>query len=252
MSGFGVRPRPYVSLPTHRSAQGVLDGRTKRLVQREQCRARRRLAPGRRTDLPQSQACAWGSSVRSQIERDGHAGRGRAAGGCARCSPGSRSTPGGPVTVGALVDAVWDGRAPGRRAARAAVARLAAAPQRSATATRSRPAPGGYRLAVEPDDVDAHRFEALARPARRAARRRSASAAATLREALELWRGPALADLREPPLRARRGRGWRTLRLSALATAPRPSSRSAAAPASSPSWRRCTPSTRCTSGSPRG
>ncbi|MFD0413285.1 BTAD domain-containing putative transcriptional regulator [Streptomyces sp. NPDC127108] len=54
----------------------------------------------------------------------------------------------------------------------------------------------GYRLAVSPDDVDAHRFERLAREGRRAL---SAGdhprAAALLKEALGLWRGPALADL---------------------------------------------------------
>ncbi|MET8461475.1 winged helix-turn-helix domain-containing protein [Micromonospora zamorensis] len=55
--------------------------------------------------------------------------------------------------------------------------------------------PAGYRLAVDPDDVDAYRFERLATAGRRAlADGDWPRAAAVLREALELWRGPALAD----------------------------------------------------------
>ncbi|GAA4604953.1 BTAD domain-containing putative transcriptional regulator [Actinoallomurus liliacearum] len=54
----------------------------------------------------------------------------------------------------------------------------------------------GYRLAVDPDDVDAHRFERLARDGRGLLNAGAyADAAAALRRALDLWRGPALADL---------------------------------------------------------
>jgi DNA-binding SARP family transcriptional activator len=49
----------------------------------------------------------------------------------------------------------------------------------------------GYRLKVAPGDVDTHRFEELLAEARPLER---APAAAKLREALALWRGPALAD----------------------------------------------------------
>ncbi|RCV49573.1 BTAD domain-containing putative transcriptional regulator [Marinitenerispora sediminis] len=56
--------------------------------------------------------------------------------------------------------------------------------------------PGGYRIAVAPEDVDAHRFERLAARGRHAlASGDPRRAAALLREALALWRGPALADL---------------------------------------------------------
>ncbi|MFF0306493.1 BTAD domain-containing putative transcriptional regulator [Streptosporangium sp. NPDC004379] len=56
-------------------------------------------------------------------------------------------------------------------------------------------APPGYRLAAGPGDVDAHRFERLAEEGRRAlATGDPARAAALLREATDLWRGPALAD----------------------------------------------------------
>lgn len=56
--------------------------------------------------------------------------------------------------------------------------------------------PAGYRLTVDPDDVDAYRFERLAETGRRAlADGDRPRAAAVLREALALWRGPALADV---------------------------------------------------------
>jgi predicted ATPase/DNA-binding SARP family transcriptional activator len=54
--------------------------------------------------------------------------------------------------------------------------------------------PAGYRLALDPEAVDAVRFEALARAGREELREDPRQAAATLREALALWRGPALAD----------------------------------------------------------
>ncbi|WP_329236751.1 tetratricopeptide repeat protein [Actinoallomurus sp. NBC_01490] len=54
----------------------------------------------------------------------------------------------------------------------------------------------GYRLAVDPDDVDAHRFARLARDGRGLLDAGAhADAATVLRRALDLWRGPALADL---------------------------------------------------------
>lgn len=56
--------------------------------------------------------------------------------------------------------------------------------------------PVGYRLVVEPDTVDAHRFGALAEHGRaRLAAGDPAAAAGTLRAALDLWRGPALVDV---------------------------------------------------------
>ncbi|MEV6932526.1 BTAD domain-containing putative transcriptional regulator, partial [Dactylosporangium sp. NPDC051485] len=55
---------------------------------------------------------------------------------------------------------------------------------------------GGYRIAADPRDVDAHRFERLARDGRQLlAAGDFTTAAGVLREALDLWRGPALADL---------------------------------------------------------
>ncbi|MGP4094074.1 BTAD domain-containing putative transcriptional regulator [Nonomuraea sp. KM90] len=55
--------------------------------------------------------------------------------------------------------------------------------------------PAGYRLVADPRDVDARRFELLAREGRQALAGGEPGRAATLlREALELWRGAPLAD----------------------------------------------------------
>ena len=60
--------------------------------------------------------------------------------------------------------------------------------------------PPGYALAIEPDRLDLHRFEALVAEAREA---REAglvqSAADGFREALSLWRGPALEEFSSEP-----------------------------------------------------
>ncbi|WP_053734758.1 BTAD domain-containing putative transcriptional regulator [Nocardia sp. NRRL S-836] len=54
--------------------------------------------------------------------------------------------------------------------------------------------PAGYRLALAPESVDAHRFAALAAAGRQALEQGDPQAAETvLAEALALWRGPALA-----------------------------------------------------------
>ncbi|MGW1511573.1 ATP-binding protein [Streptomyces sp. NPDC002394] len=79
--------------------------------------------------------------------------------------------------------------------------------------------PGGYRLVVgDPaTDVDVLRFEALARDGARAAGAGDpARAAALLREALGLWRGPALADVREAPFAAAQAARLDALRLDAV------------------------------------
>ncbi|MFJ1935364.1 AfsR/SARP family transcriptional regulator [Kitasatospora sp. NPDC088160] len=77
--------------------------------------------------------------------------------------------------------------------------------------------PAGYRLAVEAGAVDTDRFEQLARSGRHLhAQGRPAEAAAALREALALWRGPALADVREAPFADAEARRLERARLVAL------------------------------------
>jgi predicted ATPase/DNA-binding SARP family transcriptional activator len=63
--------------------------------------------------------------------------------------------------------------------------------------------PAGYRLAVDPDQVDAHRFRRLSAEGRAALAADDPGAAEELlREALALWRGPALADVGDAPFAA--------------------------------------------------
>ncbi|MGI5285639.1 BTAD domain-containing putative transcriptional regulator [Nonomuraea polychroma] len=75
----------------------------------------------------------------------------------------------------------------------------------------------GYRLAVAREDVDAHRFERLVREGRRLLTSGLfAGAAALLRDALDLWRGPALADVPDAPFAAAQARRLEELRLAAV------------------------------------
>src|SRR5215831_5190548 len=53
--------------------------------------------------------------------------------------------------------------------------------------------PGGYRLRLDPMQVDSHRFEELVDEAR--AQEDAGRAAELLGEAVDLWRGPPFADL---------------------------------------------------------
>lgn len=92
----------------------------------------------------------------------------------------------------------------------------------------------GYRLSVDPEQVDAHRFERLLREGRRAlasgghtsgghntsgghASSTLADAHRLLDEALNLWRGPAFADVMDAPFAATQSSAWGELRLDALA-----------------------------------
>ncbi|MEU8775774.1 BTAD domain-containing putative transcriptional regulator [Streptomyces sp. NPDC048606] len=76
--------------------------------------------------------------------------------------------------------------------------------------------PRAYRLALEPESVDAVRFEGLVTRGRALAGTDDAAAADALRAALALWRGPALADLDDAGfVRAQRDR-LEELRLAAV------------------------------------
>ena len=104
------------------------------------------------------------------------------------------------MTVGALVDAVWDDELPSDQQ-HALQSLISRARRALGDADAIAPAPGGYTLAA--DGVDAHRFEELAAEGASALRNGNPqSAADTLGEALRLWRGPALADLTSQPLLA--------------------------------------------------
>ena len=99
--------------------------------------------------------------------------------------------PGRVVLVDQLVDAIWDEDPPvgATNALQSLVARL-----RRQLPDVVQTHQAGYRLAVDPDAVDAVRFQGLVAAGRRQLAGDPWQAGRTLREALGLWRGPALAD----------------------------------------------------------
>ena len=94
------------------------------------------------------------------------------------------------VPASRLVDGVWAEEPPAEaaNALQALVSRL----RRTGLTVESRPT--GYLLALDQDDVDVHRFARLADWGRATLATDPAATAAVLRDALALWRGPALAD----------------------------------------------------------
>ena len=100
------------------------------------------------------------------------------------------------VTGERLIDDLWEGDSPSGavNALQSLVSRL----RRGLPAGHGRLIEShqvGYRLAVDPLSVDAHRFTELAGQGKRElASGDAAAAAVTLRAALDLWRGPAFVD----------------------------------------------------------
>jgi YVTN family beta-propeller protein len=74
----------------------------------------------------------------------------------------------------------------------------------------------GYRLTVEPGELDLDVFERLVERGRSEIDRDAKQAAGTLRQALDLWRGPALADLAYEPFAAVEGSHLEERHLAAL------------------------------------
>ncbi|WP_067491398.1 AfsR/SARP family transcriptional regulator [Actinomadura hibisca] len=99
--------------------------------------------------------------------------------------------PGRAVSADRLLDDLWEGAPPagGAGALQALVSRLRNAAGRDLVEH----GPGGYLLAVDPAEVDAAAFGRAVAAAR--AETAPAARAAAFRKALELWRGPALADV---------------------------------------------------------
>ncbi|MYS23008.1 DNA-binding transcriptional activator of the SARP family, partial [Streptomyces sp. DvalAA-14] len=118
------------------------------------------------------------------------------------------------VTVERLVDGLYGPRTPAgvANAVQSQVSRL-----RQVLPVAIEGHPAGYRLAARPQDVDAHRFEQLGAAGREAlAAGDPGRAAALLREALELWRGPALADVGDAPFAAAQVVRLEELRVAAV------------------------------------
>jgi predicted ATPase/DNA-binding SARP family transcriptional activator len=105
------------------------------------------------------------------------------------------------VPLSQLIDEVWDDQPPGSAANTVQTyishLRHALEPNRPVGAPASVliSRPGGYALRIDPEGIDGLRFERLVSDGRRAQDAGDHRAAARiLRGALELWRGPALAD----------------------------------------------------------
>ncbi|MGW6984533.1 ATP-binding protein [Streptomyces sp. NPDC054932] len=107
------------------------------------------------------------------------------------------------ASVAELVDDVWGDDPPqdAPAALQALVARLRRALGGRDTVHHA--PTGGYLLAAARDDIDLHRFDRLAIQGGRELATDPQAASRTLRTALALWRGPALADLPEPARTAR-------------------------------------------------
>ena len=102
------------------------------------------------------------------------------------------------VPLGTLVDGVWGNDPPesAESALQGYVSALRKALGRDVIATVGR----GYALPCPESDLDLRRFERLVAAGRDAAQSGNAhEAASELRRALDLWRGPALADLADQP-----------------------------------------------------
>ncbi|MEV7424664.1 BTAD domain-containing putative transcriptional regulator [Streptomyces sp. NPDC091212] len=122
--------------------------------------------------------------------------------------------PGRTVPVGVLVEEVWaaDPPADAVAALQALVGRLRRAIGPAAVASDD----GGYRLCVDAQDIDLHRFGVLAdEGARCLAQGDAVKAASLLDDALALWRGPALDDLPDRTAEAVR---WETRGIDARRT----------------------------------
>jgi predicted ATPase/DNA-binding SARP family transcriptional activator len=128
--------------------------------------------------------------------------------------------PGRVVTTERLIDGLYGGNPPpgAANALQSQVSRL-----RQLLREQDRPGPlvefhpAGYRLVVDADEVDAHRFQRLAAEGRRAlAGGDRPRAAALLRGALDLWRGPALADAGNLPFARAQAVRLEELRVSVI------------------------------------
>jgi YVTN family beta-propeller protein len=119
------------------------------------------------------------------------------------------------VSTERLIDALW-GESPPESAVNSVhiyVSRLRKALGNGRLETRGH----GYALALEPEELDLARFERLLVEGRELlASGRAAPAAETLRSALALWRGPALADFAYEPFAQGEIARLDELRLAAL------------------------------------
>jgi DNA-binding SARP family transcriptional activator len=115
------------------------------------------------------------------------------------------------VSTDRLIDDLWGERPP--RSALGSLQNTVSQLRKLVGGDVLRTQPPGYVLAVAPAAVDAQRFEQLLSDA---AALNAAERAASLREALALWRGPALADLSDEPWADAEAARLEELRLAAV------------------------------------
>ena len=154
------------------------------------------------------------------------------------------------VPADRLIDELWGEDSPEDAAAalRVNVSRLRKALPQDVLTTRA----PGYVVRLEPDALDLHRFERLVDEGRSLlARGLPADASNRLRDALALWRGPALADFAYESSPGPRSHGSRRSGWGPSSSGSTPSSRSGATTSWSRSSRRSLPSTRSASDSGR-
>ena len=119
------------------------------------------------------------------------------------------------VTAEQLIDGLW-GEAPPASALQSLQVYVHGL-RRALGAERIETAGRGYRVVVEEDELDLDRFERTLERGRAALEAgRTDDAVDDLREALSIWRGPALADLPEETRRAAEAERLEELRLTAL------------------------------------
>jgi DNA-binding SARP family transcriptional activator/WD40 repeat protein len=97
------------------------------------------------------------------------------------------------VPTDVLVDEIWGDEAP--ESARSTIYTYVSHLRKQLGASRIEGRTPGYRLRLDPSELDAARFDKLVNDARKAAAINQGIAATVLDEALGLWRGPALGDI---------------------------------------------------------
>lgn len=118
------------------------------------------------------------------------------------------------VSLAGLIDLIWGDRPPTRATVtiRNYICRIRKLLPVQALHTTS----AGYLLRVGPQSLDLTRCQDLLAQARRTGAERPADAASVLRQALALWRGPALADLGDAPIQQIEAPRLEELRLVAV------------------------------------
>jgi len=122
---------------------------------------------------------------------------------------------GRPVSVETLVDGLWGTAAPSANALQSLVSRLRSSLPVTESSISIQSGPAGYTLTIGPDCVDAQQFEDLVRRGRALLGSDPEQAYKLLTQADKLWRGEALADLRDLPFAAIEADRLTELRLGA-------------------------------------